>query len=135
MVDPIEKIQPKELATPASAHSPGICIPLPGADLIFVTGQVAVDINDNIILPNDAKAQATYIFENIKKILAEAGGSLDNIVKVQMFLTNINDFKAVSEVRNKYLENARPASTLVEVSNLVEKNCVVEIEAVAVKMK
>lgn len=131
----IEKVQPRELVAPVSAHSPGIRVPLPGADLIFVTGQVAVDTDDKIVAPNDAKAQATFIFENIQKILAAADASLDDVVKVQMFLTNIDDFAAVSSVRNQYLENARPASTLFEVSALVEKGCVVEIEAIAVKQK
>lgn len=129
----IDKLQPEDLPTPASAHSPGVCIHMAGTDLIFVTGQVAVDANDDIFAPNDAKKQAAFIFENIGKILAEAGATLDDIVKVQMFLTRIEDFAAVSTVRNQYLDKSRPASTLVEVGALVEAGCVVEIEAIAVK--
>lgn len=128
-------LQPKTLPAPASAHSPGVCIPLVGTDLIFVTGQVAVNMDNEVVAPNNAKAQAAFIFENIQKILAEAGASLDDIVKVQMFLTDIDDFAAVSSVRNQYLDKARPASTLFEVSRLVEKDCVVEIEVIAVKQQ
>jgi len=135
VVNKIEKIQPQDLPTPASAHSPAVSVPLPGADMIFVTGQVAVDADDNIVAPNDAKTQAIFVFENIQKILAEAGASLDDVVKVQMFVTNIDDFAVVSSVRNQYLDKARPASTLFEVSALVEEGCVVEIEAIAVKLK
>ena len=131
----IQQIQPKDFTPTIGAYSHGITVPLPGADLIFVTGQIAMDSDGNVVAPNDAEKQTEFIFENIQKILNEAGATLDNVVKAQIFLTNMNDFSKVSPVRNKYFANSKPVSTLVEVSKLVKEGCCVEIEVIAVKLK
>src|SRR4051812_38732362 len=117
MSDPeIRKLQPKGSRTPVGAYSHGILVLLPGADMLFVTGQIAVDSQGNVVGANDPKKQAEVVFENIGGILAEAGLSFKNVVKAQVFLTNIKDFPVVSEVRNKYFAESKPVSTLVEVS-------------------
>jgi len=61
--------------------------------------------------------------------------TLENIVKAQVFLTNIKDAPLVSGVRDKVFKTAKPTSTLVEVSNLVKEGCCVEIEVTAIKFK
>jgi len=93
---------------------------------------VSLDKNGNVVFPNDAAMQTDYIFHKIENLLHEAGGSLDNIVKVVIYVTNMDDFPMISPIRNRFLEKARPVSTLVEVSRLTIDDCVIEIEATAI---
>lgn len=100
--------------------------------MIFVSGQLAMDAEGNPVAPDDISAQTRYIFENIKTILMNAGAVLEDVVKVQIFLTDISTFPQVSAVRNEYLENIKPVSTLVEISHTVKEGCDVEIEVTAI---
>lgn len=119
---------------PVSAFSPGMLIPLPGADLLFVSGQLPLDKDRKVVAPNDPKGQAEKVFENVRGVLAEAGMSFEHVVKAQIFLTNMKDFPLISEVRNKYFAHCKPATSLVEVSKLVREDCCVEIEVVAIRL-
>jgi reactive intermediate/imine deaminase len=130
----IEALQPKNFTPPYGAYSQGIKVPLPGAEIVFITGQVAIDSERKPIAPNDIKKQTEAVFEKIKTVLAEAHFSLQDVVKVQIFVTNMNDKKKVSEVRNRYLTDCKPVSTLVEVNKLVIDGCDVEIDAIAIKL-
>ncbi|HUC84850.1 MAG TPA: RidA family protein, partial [Candidatus Acidoferrales bacterium] len=116
----IRKLQPKDLPAPMGSYSHGVLVPLPGADILFVTGQIALDSQGNVIAANDPKKQAEAVFENIGKILAEAGLNFSHVVKAQVFLTNVKDVPAVSEVRNRYFAESKPAGTWLEVSKLVK---------------
>lgn len=85
--------------------------------------------------PNDAKIQTEVVFSRISDILQEAGMSMDNVVKVQIFVKDINDSKIVSKIRDDVFRSSYPASTLVEVSNFVKDGCCVEIEVTAAKIR
>lgn len=136
MIKPeILHLQPKETPVPKNAFSPGVLVPLPGADLLFVTGQIAVDTQGTVVAPNDAKKQAEAVFQNIRKVLDAAGLGFGDVVKAQIFLTNIKDFAVVSEVRNRYFAESKPASTMLEVSKLVREGCCVEIEVMAIRLR
>lgn len=63
------------------------------------------------------------------------GASLDDVAKTTIFLTDINDFPKISQVRNKYFKKSEPVSTLVEVNKFVKDGCKVEIEVIAVRQK
>ncbi len=115
------------------AYSHGISVPLPGADLIFLTGQKAMDSSGNVIAPGDPTGQTEYVFESIKTILAETGATIDDVVRAQIYVTDMNDFPAISKIRNRYFEKALPVSTMVEVNGLSKKGCCVEIAVTAVK--
>lgn len=130
-----EQIIPNTFTPTMGAYSHGIKVPLPGADMIFVTGQIAMDSDGNVVAPFDTEKQTEFVFQNIQAILNEAGASLDDVVKAQIFLTNMNDFSKVSPIRNKYFVNSKPVSTLVEVNKLVKEGCCVEIEVIAIKIK
>ena len=129
------KINSSEFAQRMGAYSHGYMIETGDSTFIFTTGQIAQDKDGDILFPGDAARQAEYVYESLQKILAEAGASLDDVVKTTVFLTDMNDFSKVSPVRNKYFKNAEPVSTLVEVSKLVKEGCKVEIEVIAVKQK
>ena len=90
---------------------------------------------NNEAFSSDVKEQAESVFENIENILNAAGSSMKDVVKAQMFLTDINDFKKISAVRNKWFSEAKPVSTLAEVSGLSRKGAKIEIEVTAIIKK
>ncbi|PAD28288.1 RidA family protein [Paenibacillus sp. 7523-1] len=131
----IERIQPNDFSKAIGAYSHGIKLPLPGVDLIFLTGQIAMDSEGNAIASDSPKHQTEFIFENIKKLLREADAEIANVIKVTIYVTDMNYFSQVSEVRNKFLSECKPVSTLVEVNRLAKDGCDVEIEVIAAVTK
>ena len=100
-------------------------------DLLFVSGCVALDTNGELVGEGDVVAQARQVFSSIGLCLAAAGASFADVVKVTTFLTDIADRARVNPVRQEFFGDARPASTLVEVSALVLPEFLIEAEAVA----
>jgi 2-iminobutanoate/2-iminopropanoate deaminase len=126
------KINPPNFTKTVGAYSQGLKVDIGDKTMVFVSGQLAMDEEGNPIAPNDISAQTRYVFENIKAILGNAGAVLEDVVKVQIFLTDISKFSQVSAVRNEYLEHIRPVSTLVEINRTVKDGCDVEIEVIAI---
>ena len=126
------KINPPNFTKTVSAYSQGLKVEIGDKSMVFVSGQLAMDADGNPIAPNDISAQTRYVFENIKTILADAGAVLEDVVKVQIFLTDISKFPTVSAVRNEYLADIKPVSTLVEIRHTVKEGCDVEIEVIAI---
>jgi 2-iminobutanoate/2-iminopropanoate deaminase len=132
----VKRLNPAEPFTAVmGAYSHGISIPLPGADLIFLTGQKAMDENGEVVAPGDPEKQTEYVFESIETILAEAGATIADVVKAQIYVTDMNDFPVISRIRNRYFKNSKPVSTMVEVNCLSKKGCCVEIAVTAVKYR
>ena len=129
-----ESLMPEDGAEIMGAYSHGLKVDVGDKEMVFVTGQIAQDKNGDVVC-EDIEGQTEYVFECIQKILKEANSSLDDVVKAQIFLTDINDFSKVSPIRNKYFANSKPVSTLVEVNSLVKKGCKIEIEVIAIKEK
>jgi 2-iminobutanoate/2-iminopropanoate deaminase len=101
-------------------------------NLLFVSGCVALDADGKLVGEGDVVAQARQVLENIGLCLAAAGATFADVVKVTTFLTNISDRARINPVRQEFFGDARPASTLVEVSALVLPEFLIEVEAVAV---
>jgi 2-iminobutanoate/2-iminopropanoate deaminase len=101
-------------------------------DLLFVSGCVSVDERGDVVGEGDVVAQARQVFANLQLILEAAGSSFADVVKVTLFLTDIDDRVRINPVRQEFFGEARPASTLVEVSALVLPEFLLEIQAVAV---
>ena len=129
----IKKIAPKDFTKTIGSYSHGIKVTLDNSEMLYVTGQIAMDSDGNVVSPNDVEKQAVFVFENIDKILKEAKFSMDDVIKAQIFLTNIDDFSKITKIRNEYFKNSQPVSTLVEVSRLVKDGCCIEIEVTAIK--
>lgn len=127
-----QKINSAAFAAKLGAYSHGYSVDLGTARLIFTTGQVGLDADGQVVHADNVGKQTAFVFDSLQRILGEAGASLDDVVKVTIYVTDMADFAVISEVRNRYLANSEPASTLVEVSQLVKPGCRVEIEAVAV---
>jgi 2-iminobutanoate/2-iminopropanoate deaminase len=101
--------------------------------LVFVSGCVAYGPDGKIVGGTDVVAQARQVHENIGKCLTAAGATFADICKVTVFVKNMADRAAINTVRKEYFGTSRPASTLVEISRFTQPDCLLEIEAVAVK--
>jgi 2-iminobutanoate/2-iminopropanoate deaminase len=99
--------------------------------VIYVSGLTARGMDNDIVGKGDIRVQTRQVMENMKKVLAEGGATFDDVVKVTVFIRDMNHFKEIHEVRAQYFVNTRPASTMVEVSRMVHPDCLIEIEAIA----
>jgi 2-iminobutanoate/2-iminopropanoate deaminase len=104
----------------------------PSGRTIYVSGQVAFDAEGNVVGEGDIKAQTEVVLEHVKTVVEEAGGGMEDIVKVTVFITNMGLYDEIHEVRRRYFEEPFPASSMVEVSALIDPRLLIEIEAVAV---
>jgi len=100
-------------------------------DLLFLSGCVAVDEANELVGGDDVVAQARQVFENMNRVLLAAGSSFADVVKVTVFLTDVDDRAKINPIRKEYFGDSRPASTLVEVSRLALPGLKIEVEAVA----
>jgi reactive intermediate/imine deaminase len=100
--------------------------------MIFVSGLTSRDQSGDVVGVGDIRAQTRQVLENLNAILAEGGATLEDVVKVSVFIRDMGDFKAIHEIRSEYFPSNPPASTMVEVSRLVDERSLIEIEAVAV---
>lgn len=88
--------------------------------MLFVTGQLPQDMDGNIVHAGDAEAQTRAVFARIGDILAEAGMSFDDVVKLGIYVADIAHAAVVSRVRDELFAQGKPASTLVAVSGFVK---------------
>ena len=98
--------------------------------LVFVSGQLSLRPGEKELTGGDVAAQTEQVFANLRAILAEAGTSLDNLVKTTVFLQNLGDFAAMNEVYARHVGDRPPARSTVEVAKL-PSGALVEIEAIA----
>ena len=101
-------------------------------ELLFVSGQAAIDPEGQLIGVGDFDAQAEQTFRNLERVLQAAGSGLDRVVKVTIFLTDMANFPKIVELRGRWFSQPYPADTIVEVSSLALAELEIEIEAIAV---
>jgi enamine deaminase RidA (YjgF/YER057c/UK114 family) len=102
---------------------------------VFIAGTTAVDNNGEIIGRGDIFKQTKFIFEKIESALYQCGCSLEDIVRTRMYVTDISSWEEAARAHGEIFAEIRPASTLVEVSSLVDRDLLIEIEAEAVSDK
>lgn len=100
-------------------------------ELVFVSGQAAIDVDGQIVGVGDFDAQAEQVFRNLARVLEAGGSSLSRVVKVTIFLTDMSNFGKIVELRGKWFTLPYPADTIVEVSSLALPELEIEIEAIA----
>ena len=100
-------------------------------DLVIVSGQAALDEQGRIVGPGDFDAQAEQTFRNLARVLEAGGSSLERIVKVTIFLTDMANFPKIVELRRRWFSPPYPADTIVEVAALALPELELEIEAIA----
>jgi enamine deaminase RidA (YjgF/YER057c/UK114 family) len=99
---------------------------------VHVAGTTATDAAGAVHGPGDPYAQAVYVLEKIRRVLAEAGARLEDVVRTRIYVTDIDHWEAVGRAHGEVFRDIRPASTLLAVSRLVAPEMLVEIEADAV---
>jgi reactive intermediate/imine deaminase len=101
-------------------------------DLLFISGQAAIDQNGRIVGIGDFDAQAKQAFENLDRVLRAGRSSLKNVIKVTIFLTDMGYFDRIVDLRGRWFTAPYPADTIVEVRSLYSPDAMIEIEAIAV---
>jgi len=128
----IIRSNPPELGTPPGYSQ---IVEVRASRLIFIAGQTALDASGNLIGKNDFAAQAGQVFRNLTTALRDRSCDPSHLVKLTVFLTDMNNLTAYREARNRFFASvtppAAPAVTLIEVSKLYGPDFLVEIEAIA----
>ncbi len=101
-------------------------------NLMFIAGQVALDAEGGVVGEGNMTAQVRQVLENLKTVLASEGADFSNVVKINIFTTDIERFREAAEVRREYFGGHPPASTLVQIERLARPVFLVEIEAIAI---
>lgn len=96
---------------------------------IYVTGTTATGENGEIVGPGDPYAQTVQTIRNIEKALIALGAGLENIVRTRMFVTDISLWEEYGRAHGEFFETIMPATTMVEVSRLIDPDMLIEIEA------
>lgn len=121
-------LTPKTIKPPFARYSHGVEIP-PGKRLVLCSGQVAITPDDHI--PEDVGAQTELCFRNIAAILGEADLTLNDVVRINAFVTERAHLQAYMEVRNRLFSDPAPASTLMIVTGFARPEFKVEVEVIA----
>lgn len=101
-------------------------------NMIFTSGQIPVDMETGEVSTGDIQKETRLVLNSLREVLAAGGATLEDIVKVTVFVTDIEDFGEINEVYAEYFTDHKPARSLVEVSKL-PKGVNIEVEAIAVK--
>ena len=128
----VKFINPSSSSAPKS-YSQAAIIDLGNCKMIIISGQTALDAQGNLIGKGDMAKQTEQVFLNIKKIVTDLGGTMDNIVKTGIFLVDASQIQAFRDTRNKFINLKNPpTSTLIHVSKLFSDDILLEIEATAI---
>lgn len=127
----IQFLNPKGLSKPAGFTQ---VVVAPAARLVYVSGQVPLNPNGDVVGKGDFRGQVTQVMDNLKTALAAAGATMTDVIKLNYYVVNLKPERVsvIREVRAKYLSAEHPpAGTLVGVTALVREDYMIEIEAVA----
>jgi 2-iminobutanoate/2-iminopropanoate deaminase len=102
-----------------------------GGRLLYIAGQVARDAQGNVLAAGDIRTQARAVFQNLQRVLQAAGGDLADLLKITTYITRIENFPAVAEVRQQFFPGELPASTLIVVTRLAQPELLIEVEGMA----
>lgn len=102
------------------------------ANSLEISGTVATDDN-GVVGKNDFYAQTKFILQKVEKVLHQAGFTLQDVVRTRMFVTDISQWEAVGKAHGEFFKHIQPATTMVQVSALIDPDYLVEIEVSAIK--
>lgn len=128
----ISRSNPPELGSPPGYSQ---IVEINAGRIVFISGQTALDAQGNVVGKGDFSTQAEQVFRNLSIALQDRGCTAANLVKLTVFLTDMNNLGRYREARNRFFASvtppAAPAVTLVEVSRLYGADFMIEIEAIA----
>lgn len=104
----------------------------PEGRVLHISGHVSQDIKGETIGKGCMEAQTRQVLENIREVLTYAGGTMDDVVKVTVFVTDVSEITTIHKVRFEFFNEPYPASTLVQVARLIDPDWLIEIQAIAV---
>ncbi len=123
----------REVINPKNVHWPlGYSHIVKVGDTVYVSGQLALDQEGNIVGEGDMVAQTEKAYENLKKCLESVGAKIHDIVMLRIFVTDLEEYDKTRDVRKKYFGKYRPATTGLEISRLYFPEAMIEVEATAV---
>src|SRR5215213_6843212 len=128
---PKQPIRSARVPAPSAHFSQAIAIEARGK-LVFVSGMTARRADGTIVGVGDIEAQTRQVCENIKTAVEAAGGGMDDICRVDVYIRNMEQFDAIHKVRREYFKEPLPASTMVEVTKMTSPDALIEISAIAV---
>src|SRR5882762_9847045 len=132
VASPVERRAVQSANAPKAAGPYSHAIQAPAGRVLFLSGQIAVDPARDRLIKGDVVKQTERAMENFKAVLEAGGATFDDVVKVTIFLTDLNDSAKVNETYSRYFQNAPPARATVQVAAL-SRQALVAIEGVAVK--
>ena len=100
-------------------------------DMVFLSGQIALDPDTGLLVEGDVEAQARQAFDNLRAVCEAAGASLDNVVRLGLYLTDLDQFARVNAVMSDYFDTPFPARSTIEVSGL-PRGALFEVDAIVV---
>lgn len=125
-------INPENVARPVGRYSHAVVTDIGEASIIYIAGQAAVDDDGNLVGGDDMAAQAEFAFAQLDGILKPCGATFGDVVKTNIFVTDMSRLMEVGPVRSRYITENYPASTAVEVSRLAMPGLLIEVEATAI---
>lgn len=102
-------------------------------DQIYISGTTAVDKKGEVFFPNESYEQTKFVLLKIKEILLAQGFEMSDVVRTRLYVTNINKWDDYAKAHREFFESVRPASSIVQVSRLIDPRLVVEIEVDAIR--
>lgn len=100
-------------------------------NVIEISGTTASD-GDKIVGHGDLYAQTVFILEKIKKVLEQAGSRIEDVIRTRMFVTDITEWEKAARAHSQFFKDIKPATTMVQVSKLINDELLIEIEATAI---
>jgi reactive intermediate/imine deaminase len=128
---PKTQVSTAALRSPNGVFSQATTIEATGR-LVFVSGMTARTPDGGIAGVGDVREQTRQVCENVKAAVEAAGGTLEDVCRVDVYVRHLEDFAKIHEVRAQYFTEPLPASTMVEVSKLAHPDYLIEISAIAV---
>lgn len=128
---PKQEVVSPELAVP-NGHFAQATVAEASGRLLFISGMTARNASGGVTGVGDVSEQTHQVCQNLRAAVKAAGGTLDDIARVDVYVRNMEDFDAIHAVRRQYFTGVAPASTMVEVSKFVHKDYLIEINAIAV---
>jgi len=125
-----QDIRSEKIRSPAGHFSQAIAVEAKGR-LVFISGMTARRADGTIAGIGDIEAQTRQVCENLKSAVEAAGGTMQDICRVDVYVRNIEHFEKIHKVRREYFKVPAPASTMVEVTKLVSPEYLIEISAIA----
>ena len=125
------RLNPATVASPIGSYSHAVRVETADCVWIYVSGQIALDTEGDLVGVGDLRAQTEQVFENLAQVLAANDATFEHVVKIQTFFTTSEDLAGSREVRARYLPSEPPASTAVRVAALVVPEALIEVDVVA----